>query len=150
MTAYSMTMSATLNTFGGAPTDKWGAYSWSVFKWGEGTNTIPKTIVMGVSPTNLSVGSTAAVNWRWVHLLAAETLTPTGATVNFQYSRSVTDSLSLSNSLEHGYIQDSNNYFHVFPEGVTDLVSRSTPTWAQGGASAVTWTTGVAGSTTWS
>lgn len=150
MTAYSMTMSAAIVTFGGAPTDKWAAYNWNAFKWGDGTNTIPKTIRMAVDPTNLSVASTAAINWRFVHLLAGETILPAGATVNFQHRIGLSETLTSSDILEHAYIQDPNNYFRVFPEAVTDLTLRSNPTWTQAASAAAAWSTATAGTTVWS
>lgn len=149
MTAFSVTMSASVVMFGGAPTDKWGDYNWNAFKWGEGTATIPKNVRMLVNTTNLSVASTAAVNFRFVFQVAGGTVTPADS-VNFRYYRVVAETLQTSGSVQHLYVQDPNGFFRVFPEQVTDLTLRSTPAWTGASSSAVSWTTGAAGTTTWS
>ncbi len=149
VTAYSMTMSAAVVTFGGAPTDKWAAYNWNAFKWGQGTATIPFSLRAAVN-ANLSVASTAAVNWRFVHLLSGETILPAGATVNFRYRIGMSSTVTPTDILEHAYIQDSNDYFRVFPEDVTDLTLRSNPTWTRASSAAVSWSTAIAASTVWS
>lgn len=149
MTAFTVTMSASVVMFGAAQTDKWGAYNWNAFKWGEGTAPLGKNVRMAVNTTNLSLASTAAVNFRFVHLLAGETLTSTAA-VNFRFGRLISETITPSGTVQHLYVQDHNNFYRVFPEQVTDLTLRSTPTWTAGSASAVTWTTAAAATTTWS
>lgn len=149
MTAFSITMSCAIRTFGGAPANTWLSYNWNAFKWGEGTATIPKNVRMAVNTTNLSAGSTAAVNYRFVHQVVAG---PVGSadSVFFRYYRVLAESFAQTGAVAHLYLQDPNNYFRVFPEQAIDLTTQSVPSWASISSTPVTWTTAVAGSTTWS
>lgn len=144
-----MTMSSTLRTFGGAPTDKWGSYNWNAFKWGEGTTTITQTVRMLVNPTNLSVASTQAVNYRFNKLLTGQTITPSDH-INFFYSIGLSETLASSDGAVHLYVQDPNGYFRVFHEGVTDLLDRTEADWDPVGSGTVTWSTAIASPTVWS
>ena len=150
MTVYSMTMSSTVRTFGGAPTDKWAAYNWNAFKWGEGTDTIGRTIRQQVNTAALTVTPTSTANWRFVFLLTSQSVSLSDA-FGYDYRIGVGGgTFTVTDLFEHGYVQDPNDYFRVFPEGVTDLTLRSTPTWAQAASSAAAWSTATVGTTTWS
>ncbi len=149
MTAYSMTMSSAVRCFGGAPTDKWAAYNWNAFKWGQGTATITQTVRMAVNQTNLSVASTQAVDFRLVKLLTAQTMPMADAISKYVY-RTLSETFLSSSAVRHLYIQDRNNFFRVYPEQVTDLTLRTTPSWSHGPSVPVAWATAAAGNTTWS
>ncbi len=92
----------------------------------------------------------AAADWQFRWLVTGGTVTPAGATVNFNYRIGMSSTVSFADLFEHGYVQDPSGYFRVFPEGVTDLTLRSTPTWAQAASTAAAWSTAVAGTTVWS
>lgn len=145
-----MTMSSTIRTFGGAPTDKWADYNWNAFKWGEGTDTIGRTIVQEVATAALAVTPAATANWRFVHLLSPAESVSLADTFGFNFRIACSNTVTPTNALEHAYVQDPNDYFRVFPEGVTDLTLRSTPTWVEGASTAAAWSTATAGTTVWS
>jgi len=148
VTAFTKTFSAAVRCFGASPPDAWHSYNWSAFNWGYGTAPVPKNVVHQlVSPT---VASTQVVDFRFVHLLPSQ---PAGSTAAIGV-RVVTllngQQVGSADGLEHGYVQDPNGYYRVFPEDVTDVAQSSSPVWAAAAAAGTGWTPQAVTSTVWS
>lgn len=126
MTAYSMTVTNSVNMFGIAPPNMWNDYQWGAFLWGEGTaDLITRTTKVLAN----SVAGASAVYKTPMHVIS-NSLTPS-ADMGAEYVR-------------------QGSYYHVFPDRTTDAESRDTPTWTAASSTAPTWTSAAAGSTTWS
>ena len=149
MTAYSITVSNSLRTFGGGPSSKWAEYNWNAFKWGEGTNDFPQNIrhLLTTSPL---VPTSAMPGFTVRHKLTAQTLVPdTGIT--YRYARAIANSLSPTSDVPTLEVQDPANWFKGFsPPGTANASDRTTVTWSGASSATVSWTTGTAGTTTWS
>lgn len=148
MTAFTATFSAAVRCFGGAATDKWADYNWNAFKWAQGTNTLPFRFTHQLVSPSISAAQTA--DFRLTKLVGPESQVSTAAVGVRVVVMLNGQTIGGSVQMAHEYLQDPEGYYHVFPEQVTDLTLRSTPTWTAVTSSTVTWTTSVAGSTTWS
>lgn len=147
MTAYSVTISNQLRTFGEGPPSLWNSYNWGSFKWGEGTATIPWTFIHLVDADDLQIAT--ARYFQLVKLLGAETISLDSLT-NFFLVRLVTNTLTLASDSSTQYLRDGEGYYYVFPGGVTNADDRAVPSWSAGSAGSQTWTQGSASSTSWS
>ena len=126
MADLSQTVTNSLNLFGPAPSDKWNAYNWNAFIWGEGTAPLVKVPFKVLSETVTLTDSTAKVPSRVIE----NTLSPT-------------TSVTLEN------LTDGEGYYHVFPGGVTDGTDRVATTWSDGSSTSPSWSQGTASSTVW-
>ena len=129
MAEFSVSVSESVRTFGGAPTSRWNAYNWNAFKWGEGTASMVIGLGLGVSESQASSGTCDAAAGYVIAL--AEAFTPTA-------------------SMTSGQIRDMAGYYHVFPNSTTDGEERDTPSWAGGSTTNPTWATAAASATSWS
>jgi hypothetical protein len=125
--ALSKTVTNSLNVFGPAPSNKWNAYNWNAFIWGQGTATLNKAVFK----------------------VLAETLTTTdeftrSPTITFSNSVAAASAMDLEN------LRDSAGYLHVFPGGVTDATERASPSWADGTGASTSWTSSSTTATSWS
>lgn len=127
MADLSQTISNSLNLFGPAPSNKWNAYNWNAFVWGEGTADLAVTALKVLSE---SLTLSDSINKSQAHVIE-NTLSPT-SDVSLIYHR------------------DSAGYFHVFPGGVTDGDDRVASTWSNGTSTSATWVASSTTSTTWS
>ena len=129
MTDFTKTVTNSINCFGGAPSNKWNAYNWNAFLWGEGTADV--TVTIGKTFGN--------------------SLTPSST-----FSESINAFKTLSNSLSptfgisSEYLIDGQGYSYVFIPNVTNGYQRVTVTYSSGVAASSTWSSGTAASTTWS
>lgn len=127
MAAFTITITNSINLFGPAPSNKWNQYSWNSFKWGEGTNGLPKDVAKVVDNSltlDSSVGKTA--------------------------KKTVTNALTVTVDMHSETLRDSSGYLHVFPSNVTEGESRAIPSWSQGSAGSSSWSQAAASSTSWS
>jgi hypothetical protein len=125
--ALSKTVTNRLNVFGPAPSNKWNAYNWNAFIWGEGTATLQKSIFK----------------------VLAETITPTDEFTRAQI-RTIDNSLSPVSGMNLENLRDSAGYLHVFPGGVTDATERASPSWVDGTGASTSWTSSSTTATSWS
>jgi len=128
MADFSVTINNSINSWGPAPSNKWGAWNWNAFKWGEGTHDLT-TETVKVSSETLSLSQSLS--------LAAD------------FVISLANSVASAEDLGSEVLR-SGSYSYVFPSNVTDGESRSFATWTSGSVASVTWTSGTATSTSWS
>jgi hypothetical protein len=124
----SITVSNQLNVFGAAPSDKWGAFNWNAFTWGDGTADLGVHVVK----------------------LISETLTPDSAMGGFSVVMLVSDSLTPTSEMTSETLRDAAGYSYVFPDRTTDAENRDFVTWTAGSTGTVTWTASSTTSTSWS
>ena len=127
MTDHSITVANSLNLFGVAPSDKWNAYAWNAFLWGEGTADLGVAVV---------------------HLIS------NSLTLSDAYGKGVTklvsETLSVTGDMSSEVLFDAEGYRYVFPDRTTEGEERDFSTWTSGTAASATWTSGTVTSTTWS
>lgn len=149
MTNYNQTVVEGLRVFGGAPTNKWNAYTWNSFKWGEGTNpSIVSTIVLMSEVATPSQTDTPSA---YFYTEVAEAAAPeqTDTISAYRYTEVAEDvSPAMAPTLE--VIGDGSGYSYVFPNNTTNLVESDTTPWSSGTVGAVTWSSGTVSTTTWS
>ncbi len=149
MTAYSITVSNSLRTFGGGPSDKWAERNWNAFLWGEGTNDLPQNVrhLLATSPL---VPTSAMPGFAVVHRLTVQSIAPDTA-ISFRYARAIANSLQLDSDVPTLEVQDPEGWLRGFsPPGTPNASDRTTTPWAGASSAAVSWTTAPAGTTTWS
>lgn len=129
MTTFTVSVSESVNVFGGAPPSLWNAYLWNAFKWGEGTASYVVGAFVGTAETQ---PSTQAVDVTAVYIAA------------------LADTLSSAGTMTSGQIRDEAGYYHVFPNATTDGEERDTPTWAAGSPATPVWASATASATSWS
>lgn len=129
MADFTITISNSVNTFGPAPSNKWEAFEWNAFAWGEGTADL-------ATDTHKVFGETIAL---------ADSITAEAAFVI-----SISNALAPTADMGAEYLADAAGYNYVFPDRVTDAEDRALPTWAASSAPASGWTAAVATSTVWS
>ena len=127
MADHTITISNSLNLFGGSPSSLWNAYNWGSFKWGEGT---------------------VSVVWDLDHLISN---TLTFSTVVIKDSEKViSNTLTVVSEMTYESVQDANGYYYVYVPNVTNAESRTTATYTSGSVSAASWTSQAASATVWS
>lgn len=129
MTDFSITVSNTLSVIGPSPSNKWGAFLWGE-NWGEsgdGYFTIGKNLTESIS--------------------LASTVTPVA-----EFVKSLSNTFAVSSSLNFGArtLTDEAGYAYVFPNIVTDVDSRYTPTWTEAAEPSSSFSESSEPSTTWS
>src|SRR3990167_5823929 len=117
MADHTITISNSLNLFGGSPSSLWNAYNWGAFKWGEGT---------------------VNVIWDLDHLIS-NSLTLDSAVIK-DSEKVISNTLTVSSEMTEEYVQDANGYFYIYVPGVTNAESRASGTYTSGTVSAVSWT----------
>lgn len=127
MTVFTKTITNSLNLFGPAPSDKWQAYNWNAFKWGEGTAPMVK------NPRKVLVAS----------------ITLTDAFTKSQI-RTISNSLAPTTEITLENLTDGAGYYHLFPGGVTDGLDRVATSWGSGSTSGPSWVASSTTATTWS
>lgn len=130
MADFSIAINNSLNLFGLADTDKWNAYNWNAFIWGEGTldseQLVDKTITAG------SIGSDSAI------------------TTIVDFLLSFTNSIGSEADMFSEGLTDGSGYSYVYPDDVTDAESRYFPTYSSQSVASTTWSTATVSTTTWS
>jgi hypothetical protein len=145
MTAWNSTSTNALNLFG-CPADNWNAFNWGSFKWGSGTADLPVRVVHLV--TNTLAPTSADQGFQVVKLVSnGITLTDDEAE---NLVKLIANTLDLTEDMAYEFLQDPNNWLHVFPEGVTNAHLQSVPTWTSPASGAVSWATAAAVTTNWS
>lgn len=129
MADFSITIANSVNTFGPAPSDKWAAYEWNAFTWGEGTADL-------ATDTHKVLGESVALS---------DTITAEAAFVI-----SISNALAPTGDMGAEYLTDAAGYAYVFPDRVTDAEDRAIPTWTASSGPASGWSSATAGSTNWS
>lgn len=124
-----MTIANHINCFGPAPSNKWNAWNWAAFAWGEGESDLIAYVVKLLSES----------------VSTSDTITPT---VDFYLS--IANTLSPVGDMGSEVLADGSGYTYVFPSDATDGEDRDTPSWSSGSASSASFTCQAAGSTTWS
>jgi hypothetical protein len=128
----SITISNSVNTFGPAPSSKWGSMLWSnsgAGKWGEGSEDVATQAEKSFSESlTLSDSLTLSVTF---YLSLAESITVTSET---------TDEV----------LQDGSGYSYVFVSNTADADDQDVPTYSEGSDPGSSWTSGSVASTTWS
>ena len=127
MANLSQTVTNSLNLFGVAPSDKWNAYAWNAFKWGEGTQDLGVHIIHAIT----------------------NSITP-DTTVIFSVTKLLSNTLTVTEDMSSERLTDSEGYAYVFPDNTTELEGRDFTTWTAGTSGSATWTSGTTAVTTWS
>jgi hypothetical protein len=146
MTAYSITVSSPMRFLGLAPTDKWNAYAWNAFKWGEGTAPIDWDFTHVISS---SFSPLSAMAFNVVHLISNDLTFSAGDAENITAYVSGGVFVMTSETTSE-VLRDGQGYLYVFPDRVTDGENRSFTSWTSGTTTSVTWSTAAAAATTWS
>lgn len=133
MANLSKTITNSIQSFGPAPSTKWGSGSpytmtWGASLWGEGTQDLPVYMTKGIS-NGVSVADAVALS--------------------ILYTMVISESFSLTSETVSETLQ-SGGYYYVFAGPVTDAENRSRPTYASGSVTAPSWTTLTASDITWS
>lgn len=130
MADFTKTMTNSLNLFGGAPSNKWASYNWNAFIWGEGT-------------------ADFAVSF--LKILDSGAITPSDAyIINVDFSKSLTNSLSVDADMGSETLRDSAGYLYVYPNNVTEAESRSFASYTSGSDASNSWSSASVSSVTWS
>jgi len=114
----SQNISNSLNLFGGAPANQWGAITWGVDDWGYGANS---TLL------------------RFTKLVANAQASDTAITKSGNFVRTIENTQGLSSAPDALYLQDGSGYFYIAPNNTTDLEERYTPDWTAGSDPADGW-----------
>ncbi len=144
MANFSITLANTLDVFGPALTSKWNASTWGGTQWGTTTDLdiqVIKVIDSTASPTSDDV--------RYIlHVVNDEgtALTSDISRLIFAY---VDSSISLGADMALETLQESNGYFYLFPDRVSNAENRASTAYTSGTVSAATWTQIAAVSTAW-
>lgn len=121
-----MTVTNAVNLFGIAPSNKWNAYNWNEFLWGEGTTDL-------VTETTKVLGNSVTIS----EAISKEVEHVFGSTI------------SIGGDMAHRYVLNG-PYFRVFPSDTTDIEGLDTPTWSTSTVTPPTWSTSTASGPTWS
>lgn len=127
MATFTVTISNSLNVFGPAPSDKWEAFNWGSFLWGEGTADL-QTIVFK---------------------LLTNSLTPDTA-VGKEVRRIIQNALTVDADMGFEQLLTANGYAYVFPNHTTNAEERDFPDWTSATAGAPTWASQSVATTSWS
>ena len=127
MAALTITVTSTVRCFGVAPSNKWNAYNWNAFIWGEGTADLP--VVFGKLITNAQASDTALTK---------------------QPYKLISESISSSGETSSERLRDGAGYSYVFPNNTTDAEERDIPSWAAGAAGSTSWSSQAVTTTAWS
>jgi hypothetical protein len=125
-------LSLAIQTFGPAPSTKWGeTYSmvWGTSKWGEGSlglQTDVAKVISNSQTVDLSLSTVTAFN------------------VSFSYQ--ITSAFEGTQET----LQDAAGYYYLFTGGVTDGDERATATYSEQSGALTSWTSGTVASTSWS
>jgi hypothetical protein len=130
---FVISVSNSVNTFGPAPSTKWGTntpytMTWGTSKWGEGTEDLIVQIVKN---------------------LTAETLTLTDALYK-NPNKLLENSADFTSETTAEALLSGNGYYYVFVAPTTDGEDRNLSTYTSGSAGSVTYTSVSVASTTWS
>lgn len=147
MTDYAITIVNTVGVWGLAPPSQWGALDWGAFMWGEGTydfaTAIEKFVSLSLTP---DTAPTKAVD-KAVDMGA----TTTDSAVGKDFSIALpAETLGVDVDMSDQRLQDSEGYYHVFPDRTTSGEARAFTTWADSAEPSVSWTSSTVTSTTWS
>lgn len=146
MTAFSKTIVVSISLFGYAPPSLWNQYNWGSFKWGEGTNTTPRTI-SHVYTNSLGSDSTVVNS---VSKLIDNSL-GSDSTVAKDTGRTIAiGTLGVNVDMAGEALADSEGYAHIFPDRTAQGESRSFETWADAADPSDTWASAAVSSTFWS
>lgn len=132
MADFTITITNSINSFGPAPSTKWGlsdAMEWGVSKWGEGTLDLVSSFIKVLQN---SIGSDSSL------------IIATG------YNRTMSNTLSLTEDLSFEGLSDSNGYSRLFSGSATNAESRIISTYSTAAAGTSTYSSLSAGSTVWS
>lgn len=126
MANHTITIENGLNVWGPAPSNKWGAYNWNAFLWGEGTEDTQVEVIQ----------------------LIENTLSLSNA-VYFSFVKGISESLSLNGDMGSEVLSNG-DWTYVFPDRATDAEDRDTATWTEDSEESTTWTETTGSDTTWS
>jgi hypothetical protein len=126
MADYNVTLSNTLNVFGGSPSSKWGDMLWGE-NWGEGSEDLPVDIEKVLSES-LSLDSS----------------------VSKEPEKVISEQVTVTSETTYEDLRDGNGYYYVFPKPTTDAEQRNLTTWTEATEDTETYTSQAATTTTWS
>jgi hypothetical protein len=126
---FTVTIANSLNVFGPAPSNKWNAWAWNAFRWGEGTADLA-----------VSVGKVIGNS-----LALSDSATPVTA-----FFVNVSATLTLASDMGSERLTDAAGYAYVFPSDTTEAENRDIPDWSTSTAATPTWSSATAGGTSWS
>lgn len=115
-----------MNVSGPSPTNKWGSFQWGE-RWGESGDAV----------------------YAVIKLIAAGTLSLSSDVSVLSIEKTISNTLSLSSSINFGTLVDGNGYAYVFPNNVTDLDSRYFPSWSESTEASTSYSEASEPSTTW-
>jgi hypothetical protein len=127
LTAFSVTVTNSVNVFGAAPSNKWNAFNWNAFTWGDGTADLSVQVVKGI--TN-------------------DLTTDSG--INYLFVKGLSNTLSFDIDMRSEALYDSAGYFYVFTDRTTAGESRVFTTWASAAVTTLSWSASSTTSTSWS
>ncbi len=131
MANFTTTLNNPLTLFGLEDTNKWGAITWGVSKWGNGDNFLPLISVQKILQAQLVVLSETAPLTAINHLI----------TIN--------DSLICSGDMFDERLQDANGYYYNFGTS-ENLEDRPFVTYVEVGGNVTSYTTATNPVTVWS
>jgi hypothetical protein len=131
MADFNITVTNSVNCFGGWLTTKWGDadFPWGTAKWG-GKNTDLITYI--------------------IHVLPSETLTPADSIDGHSAVHLVSETLTPTEALSNETLRDGSGYAYVFPSQATNAEDRDDTTWSSAAAGSDPFTSASVASTTWS
>lgn len=127
MADLALTISNSINCFGPAPTTNWNAFSWGDAKWGEGTESLVKSVMKQIDNS-----------------IASDT------TLFFDAAISFSNSLSSTFEMSNEELTDGSGYNFVFRRPTVDAETQVITNYTSFSAQNTAWSTSTVSATTWS
>jgi hypothetical protein len=132
---FNITVANSVNTFGPAPSTKWGAGSpytmqWGVSKWGDGTQDLIAYVNL-FNPLKESIFTDSSQAKTLMHPINLGAIVP-----DFDGGNE--------------FVTDGSGYNYVFPSNVIDGDQQTIPNWSSQAVGSTTWTSQAVASTVWS
>jgi hypothetical protein len=127
MANFAITISNYVNTFGGI-TNKWNAFNWGAFLWGQGTADLPVDVMHVISE---AIAPDSAINQKDLEFFLQETL-------------------STTSDMSSEGLTDGSGYNYVFTSNTTEGEDRDFVSYTSGTAQGTAYSSLTTGSTVWS
>lgn len=133
MANHTISIANSINSFGPAPSTKWGTGSlynmtWGSSKWGEGT-------------IDLAVD---------IEKVLDNSIAMSGAVLSFNAIKIFDNSIAMISESTSEGLQTANGYYYLFVKPTTDAENRNESTYASGSVPSTTWSAASAAGGTWS
>jgi hypothetical protein len=133
MADHTISISNSINSFGPAPSTKWGTgtlynMTWGSSKWGEGTIDLPVAVEK---------------------VLSSESIALSGAVFAFEVGPIILNSLAFTSETTSEGLQTANGWFYLFTGPTTEAESRNQSIYTSGSVSSASWTQASGAGGTW-